>query len=108
MQEVRRGKANKRCGRLGKCPQETAIGSPLKKSRLTCLLESQLQLSFSFLMLFCRASSAAPFRFNFKMGTSLEPVNALKSRALEVALSSAEANALETVISACRHYFLSN
>ncbi len=30
------------------------------------------------------------------MGTSLKSVNALKSRALEVALSSAEANALET------------
>ena len=30
------------------------------------------------------------------MGTSLESVNALKSRALEVALSPAEANALET------------
>ena len=30
------------------------------------------------------------------MGTSLESVNALKSRALEVALSHAEASALET------------
>ena len=30
------------------------------------------------------------------MGTSLESVNALKSRALEVALSNAEASALET------------
>ena len=38
------------------------------------------------------ASAAA---FDFKMGASLESVNALKSRALEVALSAAEANALE-------------
>ena len=37
----------------------------------------------------------SPFsRFNFEMGTALESVNALKSRALEVALSPAEA--LET------------
>ena len=39
---------------------------------------------------------AAVFDWCFKMGTSLESVNALKSRALEVALSAAEANALET------------
>ena len=39
---------------------------------------------------------AAVFDWFFKMGTSLESVNALKSRALEVALSAAEANALET------------
>ena len=40
--------------------------------------------------------SPQPFHDSFKMGASLESVNALKSRALGVALSSAEANALET------------
>ena len=50
----------------------------------------------NFLLLFCWASSAALSLIHSKMGTSLEPVNALKSRALEVALSPAEANALET------------
>ena len=36
VQEVRRGKIHKRCGSIGQRPQETAIGSPLKNSRVTC------------------------------------------------------------------------
>ena len=50
---------------------------------------------FSILLVF-HVAPAAVFDWLSKMGTSLESVNALKSRALEVALSAAEANALET------------
>ena len=93
---MRRGKAHKRCGRPGKCLQEAANGSPLKKSRVTCPAWTSVEEVICFLHVVLLSFIRSIFsRFNLKMGTSLESVNALKSRALEVALSSAEANALE-------------
>ena len=68
-----------------------------KSSRVTCHARNSVKDVICFLDVVSLSFIRSPFsRFNFEMGTSLESVNALKSRALEVALSPAEANALET------------
>ena len=62
---------------------------------MTCPARNSVKDVICFLDVVSLSFIRSPFsRFNFEMGTALESVNALKSRALEVALSPAEA--LET------------